>query len=152
MSCCLDNNMKLNTKEVNRQPQQQRYCSYESKRALTEIEQGFFVKLYDLYKDRFYVQFQVPLSSVVNKVSTDKYQNELYRTVDFALFDKNTFRPLILIELNDHTHMEGRRQYRDMRVKEICIEAKIKLITFWTSYENKKDYIFKRINDELNNY
>lgn len=38
---------------------------------------------------------------------------------------------------------------RDIKVKNICNSANIKLITFYTNYPNNKDYVIKRIKQEL---
>ena len=117
---------------------------------MSGAEQGFYKKLVAIFSEQYNVQFQVPLSSVIKKKSSERFQNELYRTIDFALFDKETFEPVILIELNDKTHLEGRRQYRDIKVKEICEQAGLKIVTFWAQYENKPEYIKKRVIEFIN--
>jgi len=55
----------------------------------------------------------------------------------------------LLIELNDKSHFEKNRQYRDFRVKEICGEANIPLLTFWTHYDNEISYVKNRIEKTL---
>ena len=148
-----DDEIDLKPKQVQKQapkqkPKQER--SYKSKSGMSEAEQGFYKKLVSIFSEQYNVQFQVPLSSVIKKESSERFQNELYRTIDFALFDKDTFEPVILIELNDKSHLEGRRQYRDIKVKEICEQAELKIVTFWTQYENKPEYIKKRIIEFIN--
>ena len=91
----------------------------------------------------------VPLSSVIRKKSDARFQSELYRIVDFALVDKVTMEIKLLIELNDKSHFEKNRQYRDFRVKEICGEANIPLLTFWTHYDNEISYVKNRIEKTL---
>lgn len=122
---------------------------YEKKAAISMREAVFYKKLKDIFDKEYIVQFQIPLSSVIVKTSEHRYQNELYRIVDFALLSKDNYKPVILIELNDPSHNEPRRQYRDIKVKELCAKAGIKLLTFWTSYENKPEYIEKRIRQEI---
>lgn len=39
---------------------------------------------------------------------------------------------------------------RDIKVKDICNKAGIKLITFYTKYSNEKEYVKNRIKEELN--
>lgn len=125
--------------------------SYSSKKLMTECETKFYQKLIKLYSEKYVVQAQIPLNAVVNKDNRQKYASELNRMIDFALFDMKTTEPLILIELNDKSHLENNRKYRDIRVKEICENAGIPLVAFWTKYPNEESYIQKRIDDIINN-
>ena len=120
---------------------------------ITDMERYFFDVINDNFNSEYLVFAQIPLSSVIvkNKEYQTQYQNELYRTIDIGIFDKITTEPKLLIEINDTTHNEPRRVYRDIKVKEICNEANIKLITFYTNYSNKKEYIINRIQSELKN-
>ena len=118
---------------------------YKKKRIMTQCEQEFFKKLYNLLKEKYYIAFQVPLSSIVEKISTDKYQNELYRTIDYALIDKNTDETILLIERNDMSHLEEKRIERDKKVKEIGDNAGIKMIAFWTNKKYSDEEIISKI-------
>lgn len=69
--------------------------------------------------------------------------------VYFAIFDKEFSKILLLIELNDNTHNKLNRKDRDLKVKKICNDAGIKLITFYTKYPNEKQYVLNRIKEEL---
>ena len=73
----------------------------------------------------------------------------LYRNIDFGIFNQN-FEPLLLIEINDSTHNRPDRKERDKKVRNICENAGIKLITFYSDKSNKADYIINRIRGELN--
>lgn len=119
--------------------------TYERKNYMTKSESVFYNKLTRVFGDKYIVAAQVPLSSAIRKKSDARFQSELYRTVDFALVDKNTMEIKILIELNDKSHFEKDRQYRDFKVREICEEAKIPLLTFWTHFANEESYIKSRI-------
>ena len=121
--------------------------SYSSKKLMTECETKFYQKLIKIFSDEYVVQAQIPLNAVVNKDNRKKYANELNRMIDFALFDMKTMEPVVLIELNDKSHLENNRKYRDIRVKEICESAGIPLVAFWTKYPNEESYIQKRINE-----
>ena len=57
--------------------------------------------------------------------------------------------PVFLIEINDQTHLAQERRERDRKVADICEEAGIPLITFWTSYGVQPDYIERRIMETL---
>lgn len=123
---------------------------YKKKRIMTQCEQEFFKRLYTLLKEKYYIAFQVPLSSIVEKISTSKYQNELYRTIDYALIDKSTYETILLIELNDMSHLEERRIERDKKVKEICDNADIKMIAFWTNKKYSNEEIISKIETYIN--
>ena len=77
------------------------------------------------------------------------YINELFKNIDFAIFDKDYKNVLLLIEINDSTHNKINRKDRDLKVKKICNDCNIKLITFYTKYPNEKEYVLKRIKEEL---
>lgn len=136
---------KKQKKPVQKQEKVEKEISYESKSIMTASEKTFYKKLIQAVPKGYTVQFQIPLSAIVKKISDYRYANELYRTIDFGLMNQNTLEIELLIELNDKTHLEGKRQYRDIKVKEICAQAKIPLITFWTNYDNEVDYMRKRI-------
>ena len=135
-------------KSSNSEPQK---ISYETKQLMTEYEKYFYKILSENFSDKYLIMPQVNLASVVNKIKDfpKQYQNELYRNIDFGIYDKQTLLPLLLIEINDKTHNQPNRIARDKKVKEICQIAGIKLITFYSSYENKKDYVINRIVNEL---
>lgn len=126
---------------------------YESKGLLTNYEKYFFDIINEEFKDSYYIMPQVNLASVVNKIKDfpTQYQNELYRNIDIGVFEKNDMTPLLLIEINDKTHNQQKRIDRDKKVNEICKIANIPLITFYSNYPNKKDYIIKRVNETLSN-
>lgn len=62
-------------------------------------------------------------------MSAASYRNELFRVVDFALFDRNTLKPLLIIELNDASHNRADRKERDEKVKCIAERAGLGVLT-----------------------
>lgn len=123
---------------------------YESKNLATNNEMYFYNIIENHFGNKYKIQTQVNLASIIEKTNNDKFRNELFRNIDIGIFEKENLKPLLLIEINDSTHNQTKRQYRDIKVKEICNEANIKLITFYTKYSNKKEYIINRIEEELN--
>ena len=121
------------------------------KSIMSNCESTFFKVIYKHFEKDYLVIPQVPLASIIEKKKefSSQYQNELNRIIDFGIFDKETFKPLLLIEINDNTHNEKSRQARDIKVKNICSSVKLNLITFYTNYPNKEDYIIDRISKEL---
>lgn len=110
----------------------------------------FIKKLIKIEEYDYKVIPQVNLATIINKDSKYKYQTELYRNIDFAIFDKTLTYPLLLIELNDITHNSNKRRERDKKVKNICEQAGFKLIAFYTKYDNKEEYIINRILENIN--
>lgn len=125
--------------------------NYETKQLMSEYEKYFFNILTENFSDTYLIMPQVNLATIINKIKDypKQYQNELYRNIDFGIFDKQNMQPLLLIEVNDKTHERKDRIRRDIKVKEICNKANIDLITFYAKYDNKKEYIINRVTNEL---
>ena len=64
-------------------------------------------------------------------------------------FSKDYKKLLLLIEINDQTHDRYKRQDRDLKVKKICNDVNVKLISFYTKYPNEKNYVINRIEKEI---
>lgn len=111
----------------------QKYDAYYSvkPRFLSACEQEYFVALKKIVNERFFIFPQVPLSQLVEKHSKSSYRTELFRIVDFCIFDRDYY-PLLCIEINDTSHLKKDRTVRDSKVSEILKSARIPLITFWT--------------------
>ncbi len=125
--------------------------NYKTKQLMSEYEKYFFNILTENFSDTYLIMPQVNLATIINKIKDypKQYQNELYRNIDFGIFDKQTMQPLLLIEINDKTHERKDRIKRDIKVKEICNKANIDLITFYSKFDNKKEYIINRVTSEL---
>lgn len=120
---------------------------YQSKCYYSNYEKTILTKLNSIIENKYLVYPQVNLVSIIDKIDNSKYRTELFRNIDFGIFDKTTAKPLLLIELNDATHKNAKRYQRDIKVKEILKQANIPLITLYASYENAESYIKKRINE-----
>jgi len=139
---------EINTEEQTNKDNNINKNQYKKKNFLTYTEKNFLSMLYELKKYDLIIVPQVNLATIIQKTGEFQYQNELYRNIDFGIFDKN-YNILLLIELNDKTHQQYKRRERDIKVKEIIKQANIKLITFYTDKPNKPDYVIKRIIKEL---
>lgn len=122
-----------------------RQSIYRSKPLMTACEKSFYLKLLPL-ESMMNVKIipQVNLATVIDKISKSPFQNELYRNIDFGIFNGD-YKLLLLIEINDSSHLDVKRQKRDKKVKQICQDAGIKLITFYTRYTNTNDYVLSRV-------
>lgn len=123
---------------------------YELKPFMTAYERkmyNVFLKLGDEYK----VIPQINLASIIRKKNNDHYYNDLFRNIDFAIFDKECEKLLLLIEIDDALHDTYKRKQRDQKVNMICRDAGIKLLHFHTSYPNEENYVLKRILNAMEN-
>ena len=125
--------------------------NYVPKKFLSNNEYNFLIKFIDL-ENELHVNIvpQVNFASIITKVSNSKFNTELFRNIDFGIFNADYSKLLLLIELNDESHNNSHRKKRDIKVHEICNKAGIKLITFYTKYSNEKEYVKGRIIKELN--
>ena len=96
----------------------------------------------------YILQAQANLASFINRTDGAHFRNELYRNVDFLITDLS-YKPRLVLEINDRTHLTSARRERDEKVKHICEEAGIPIIRLWTSYGVNREYIQKRIAEEL---
>lgn len=119
---------------------------YEQKEFMSYYEKYFYDILKDIERDYdVIVQPQVNLASVIEKNIKHKYVNELFRNIDFCIFDKNFHKLLLAIEINDSSHLKKDRIIRDLKVEKILNQANIKLIKFYTNMPNEKLYVTNRI-------
>ena len=107
---------------------------------MTDCEKAFFEAIKEIVGVQYTVQPQINLASVIDKESCSKYRNELFRNIDFGVFDRN-YSLVLLIEINDPSHLRQDRSARDSKVREICESAGIPLVTFWTKYGINKVYM-----------
>lgn len=122
---------------------------YELKTSLvTKTEMEYLSCIKAVLPENCLVQAQANLASFIVRTDNARYQNELYRNVDFIITDLS-YHPLIVIEINDPTHLAEDRRERDKKVANICEEAGIPIIKLWTSYGVNQEYIKKRITDTL---
>lgn len=121
---------------------------YTKKKLMTDYEYKFYNILKEL-EDNYTIVPQLNLAAVVKKINNNRYYSELFRNIDFAIFTKDYQELLLLIELNDQTHNNYNRKDRDLKVKKICNDIGVKLMTFYTKYPNEKAYVINRIKNEL---
>ena len=115
---------------------------------ITKNELNYFNAIKSVLSEDYLVFPQMNLAAVINKAEGSRYHTELFRNVDFIITDSN-YKPLVLLELNDQSHTDKNRKERDQKVKNICEEAGIPLITLWTSYGVKPEYIKRRIDEAI---
>lgn len=82
---------------------------------ITDNEKYFLNIINKYFQTKYLIKDQVPLNSIIEKEKRYKneYQNELNRIIDIGIFDKETTAPLLLIEINDNTHLKKSRRERE---------------------------------------
>lgn len=136
-------------KDINYSDNIQKYNYVVKSRYISIKENEFFQALKNIIGNKYLIYPQVPLSQIIEKIGDNKYRNELFRIIDFCIFDRE-YKPLVCIEINDQTHNQPDRIERDKKVKDILSIAGMPLITLWTEYGIKPDYIRKRLQDYIN--
>lgn len=111
---------------------------------ISPIEIKYLKAIKNALPKGYYVQSQINLASVIVRNDNAKFHNELFRNVDAGVFDSN-HHPIFLIEINDSSHKSKQRSELDLKVKNICEEAGLPLIIFWTAYGFDENYIKKRV-------
>lgn len=124
------------------------YAYNLKKTLITSMEQKFFSAIKKALPEGYLVFPQINLATFIQATDSTVYHNELFRNVDFLVTDA-AYKPRIAIEINDQTHRQSDRKERDKKVKDICAEAGIPLVSFWTSYGVNQEYIQKKITETL---
>lgn len=133
--------------EENHEKSEEYLYSLKSK-LITKSEQAYFEAIKASLPEGYNLFPQINLASFIVRTDDARYHNELFRNVDFLVTDEE-YKPRIVIEINDQSHLEKERRERDEKVKSICDEAGIPLIKLWTSYGINPDYIKNKINETL---
>ena len=119
---------------------------YQLKASLvTPIEKRYISIIQSILPERYFLIPQVCLRSIIEKVDNSRYASELFRLIDIGIFEKNTYKPIMLIEINDKSHHLQSRRERDQKVRNICEEAGIPLVTFWQMYNIDIEYVKETI-------
>ncbi|ENP3037846.1 DUF2726 domain-containing protein [Salmonella enterica] len=111
-------NKKITSKEIIESDND----AYERKPFLTQNERLFFKKIMDEINDNYHIVTQVRLADIIqpNKKFNKKSKQyiALFRQisqwhVDYAIMNKQNFNIILVIELDDSSHLQKARQHRD---------------------------------------
>lgn len=113
-------------------------------------ERKFFEELKKIIPENYVVFPQVQLSSIVNVVCNRmnfwKYQNKINRkNIDFVIFEKPYYKPLIAIEYDGKTHDQPVRAERDLFVAKVLDSAGVKNF----HVKHKQTINFEEIKDKI---
>jgi hypothetical protein len=105
---------------------------------MTQTEYKFFGALREAVKDKYFIMPQVALSRIIEvqkglgRYGSDSWYSNFSRinkkTLDFVIFDKQYFSPLLAIELDDYTHNYHHRKIRDEFVDNALSSANINIL------------------------
>ena len=97
-----------------------------------------------LFGARFRILPQIALISLVDKLNYTSYRNELFRVVDFVVVSPD-FVPLVVVELNDKSHLRADRRERDARVAEILQKASLPLVVLTPDNASDTAYVKRAV-------
>lgn len=126
--------------------------SYKRKDFLLNIaERKFFEGLQQIIPDNYVVFPQISLKSIVEVNGAQNFrtsQNKIDRKIiDFVIFDKPYYKPILAIEYDGSTHNRTDRQERDLFVDSVLESSGIKIV----HVKHEKNINFEMIKEELNN-
>lgn len=126
--------------QVEIKPTQKR--TYKKKKIMTDTEKTFYNRLKVLLPDGYLLFPQINLQSIIDIEEKPRFKNELFRNIDYGIFDEKTLELKLLIELNDYYHnINNKTKNRDKKVKKLIKEAGYNLTSFWLNKPNKDEYI-----------
>lgn len=111
---------------------------FKREKIMTLPETYLYKNLSTVCRGSYLVYPQVSLGTFIT-MEPNKWDKNLSKVVDFCI-TTNDYEPIAVIELNDKGHLKADRILRDEIVAEICEEAEIPLITFWTQEFVGKTY------------
>ncbi len=100
---------------------------------MSQAEHTLFYLLCQLYADQYFIFPQVKLDKIFYVKSPFKYQHQYLnhidrKSVDFLLCQKNPVRPVVAIELDDHSHQTEKRKARDKFVEALFSTTQLPLV------------------------
>ena len=122
---------------------------------MNQNELNLYKQLRDCVGQKYLVVPQVHLEKLIKParwIGNIKYAigHVSRKSVDFALFDLETFEPVLAIELNGYSHEKIERYLRDVDVKEHLKEANLPLLTLSNGEVVDKDSLNRKIDLALN--
>ena len=116
--------------------------NYSTRELCTKKEKILFDLITFKLNNRYIILPQVNLQTII-QTNSIKRNDELYRNIDFCIFEKSTLKPVLAIELNGDDHSKYYKKKRDESVKKILLCAGLPLLTL------KNDDLYTKTVDEL---
>jgi hypothetical protein len=134
-----------------RVPEIQTLPYVKKKYLMTKAEWTFYQSLSRLIQDSYYIVPQVVLSSLVevkkNEHFFKTYNNKINKKkIDYVIFSKPYFNPILMIELDDITHNRHDRVERDVFVDAVASSSNLPIVHI----KNTNMYDLSVIKEKLN--
>ncbi len=117
-------------------------------------EYKFFKLLMEIYSDQYYIFPQINISHLIEPRDKEFFQHRKDRSriekksVDFVICDKVRVKPLVVIELDGHTHNWESRIKRDDFVNNLMNDVQLPILRIRTENIDKK-YIKEEVDKML---
>ncbi len=109
--------------------------TYKKRDLITPFEKELYIILNEILKDEKYNNYtilsKIRMADLIETINQNNYSdfNKIKsKHIDFALCDKQTLAPLLLIELDDSSHNNPNRRNRDDFVNQSLVQAGYKII------------------------
>jgi len=122
---------------------------------LTEAEKKFYFVLSEIIGDNYLIFSKVRMADLLylpkmNNSDYYHYQNKIQsKHVDFLLCDKENIKPLLVLELDDSSHLKIDRILRDTLVDKIFENAQIPILHIKNSTAYDKASLLNQIKTTL---
>jgi len=124
---------------------------------MSEAEKKFYFVLLEIIGNDYLIFSKVRLADLLYlpKMSNSDfyhYQNKIQsKHVDFLICDKENAKPLLVIELDDSSHLKMDRILRDTMVNKIFENAKLPILHIKTSRDYDKMLLLDSVKKSVNN-
>lgn len=107
---------------------------------LNEFELNFYNLIRKNIDNKFIIDPQTNLQTII-KTNTNKRNDELFRNIDYVIFEKINYSPILAIELNGLQHKTNAyNQERDKSVQSILKDAQLPLLNIDIKILKKLNY------------
>lgn len=120
---------------------------------LTEVEKKFYLVLVEILGNDYLIFSKVRMADLLhlprmNGSNFYHYFNKIQsKHVDFLICDKENIKPLLVIELDDSSHLKFNRMVRDLLVDKIFENAKLPIIHIVASADYDRINLISKINN-----
>ena len=123
---------------------------------VTDTEQGFLKVLEQIVGDRYRIVPQVLLSGIVSPKDSNAHFTNYHdfnkikaKSIDFVLYDKESWTPHLAIELDDRSHLRWKRIQRDQFVDDLFEGVGLKILHMPVAYSHNLEYVRAQIGEKI---
>lgn len=124
---------------------------------MSKPEQACFNVFKEIIGEKYYIFPQIHLPTfldhkIVGQNWFGAFRHIDEKSVDFVLADKQTFLPVLAVELDEKSHEQPIRQDRDKEVERILDDAKMPLLRIRNEDLRDKKELLKKIEERIDFY